>query len=347
MNVLLGSFILERRKELGLSQKDIADYLNVSIPTVYLWEKNERLPDLSLLGLLSSLLKVDLDSLINCKPNLENNFDNVNHFDINQFAKHFNYLRKLNNHSLSSLAELLNIRYQKISKWENCESLPNINELKQCAKIFNVSIAELYYGRILTNEIVNEDKSINEIIVEKTTKTQLNMNIIFIISFIIVFIILFILFKTDNNNDKNNFSSPSFVSSPISNTTSSSNDNISSTMTSSSISSTSSNSSSNSISSISTSSSSTFVVDENYKNLGGDAVLNELLVSSNTIVVYVDYTSYPQGFTVSLYDEDVLLGSSNENAVMFTKLESNKKYTLIITFNHNVNLVYEKDITTL
>ena len=137
---LLGSFILERRKELGLSQKDIAEHLNVSIPTVYLWEKNERLPDLSLLGGLANILKVDLESLINCETNLINNIDNENSFDINQFSKNFTILRKLNNHSLSSLAEILNIRYQKISKWENGESLPSINELKECAKIFNVTI---------------------------------------------------------------------------------------------------------------------------------------------------------------------------------------------------------------
>lgn len=336
-DLFLGSFILERRKELGLSQKDIADHLNVSIPTVYLWEKNERLPDLSLLGSLASLLKVDLESLINCKVELNNNFDNENQFDINQFAKHFNYLRKINNYSLSSLAELLNIRYQKISKWENCESLPNIKELKECSKIFNVTVAEIYYGKLFTNEVVNENNSSNEIIIEKTTKTQINMNIIFIISFIIVFVILFIMYKTGPDDDKNSSSSSKISSSSVSSSVySSTNKNTSSFSSSSSI-----------ISSTSSSSSSTFIADENYINLGGDAVLNELLVSSNTIVVYVDYSSYPQGFTVSLYDEDVLLGSSNENTVMFTKLESNKKYTLKISFNHNENLVYEKEITTL
>lgn len=60
MNDLLGNFILEIRKELCLSQKDIAEHLNVSIPTVYLWENNERLPDLSLLSGLANILKVDL-----------------------------------------------------------------------------------------------------------------------------------------------------------------------------------------------------------------------------------------------------------------------------------------------
>ena len=139
MNDLLGNFILERRKELCLSQKDIAEHLNVSIPTVYLWEKNERLADLSLLSGLVNILKVDLEGLFNCKTNLINNIDNENSFDINQFSKNFTVLRKLNNHSLSSLAELLNIRYQKISRWENSESLPSINELKECAKIFSVT----------------------------------------------------------------------------------------------------------------------------------------------------------------------------------------------------------------
>ena len=59
-----GDFISKRRKELGLSQKDLADFLFVSIPTVSKWEKGERLIDLSMFCDLASILKLDLDDFV-------------------------------------------------------------------------------------------------------------------------------------------------------------------------------------------------------------------------------------------------------------------------------------------
>ena len=37
--VNLGEFIYQRRKSLGLSQKDIADFLAVSVSSVFKWKK--------------------------------------------------------------------------------------------------------------------------------------------------------------------------------------------------------------------------------------------------------------------------------------------------------------------
>ena len=36
--VFIGQFILKRRKERGLSQNDLAEFLNVSVSSVYKWE---------------------------------------------------------------------------------------------------------------------------------------------------------------------------------------------------------------------------------------------------------------------------------------------------------------------
>lgn len=55
--------IQERRKELGLTQEQVAEYLNVSIPAVSKWEKGLTSPDISLLPPLARLLKVDLNTL--------------------------------------------------------------------------------------------------------------------------------------------------------------------------------------------------------------------------------------------------------------------------------------------
>ena len=83
MNVQdFGNYISTRRKELGLSQKDVADFLNISISTVSKYEKGLLYPDLSLMGLLARILKVDLISLVNYESKLNNNYDVENEFDI-------------------------------------------------------------------------------------------------------------------------------------------------------------------------------------------------------------------------------------------------------------------------
>lgn len=55
--------IQEKRKELGLTQEQVAEYLNVSIPAVSKWEKGSTNPDISLLPPLARLLKIDLNTL--------------------------------------------------------------------------------------------------------------------------------------------------------------------------------------------------------------------------------------------------------------------------------------------
>ncbi|MCI8298895.1 MAG: helix-turn-helix transcriptional regulator [Lachnospiraceae bacterium] len=55
--------IQEKRKELGLTQEQVAEYLNVSSPAVSKWEKGSTSPDLSLLAPLARLLKTDLNTL--------------------------------------------------------------------------------------------------------------------------------------------------------------------------------------------------------------------------------------------------------------------------------------------
>lgn len=55
--------IQEKRKELGLTQEQVAEYLNVSIPAVSKWENGSTNPDISLLPPLARLLKIDLNTL--------------------------------------------------------------------------------------------------------------------------------------------------------------------------------------------------------------------------------------------------------------------------------------------
>lgn len=55
--------IQKRRKEFGLTQEQVAEYLNVSIPAVSKWENGTTCPDIGLLPSLARLLKIDLNTL--------------------------------------------------------------------------------------------------------------------------------------------------------------------------------------------------------------------------------------------------------------------------------------------
>lgn len=60
----LGAFIALLRKEKGLTQKQLAELLNVSDKTVSHWECDENSPDISLLPFLAETLGVSVDELL-------------------------------------------------------------------------------------------------------------------------------------------------------------------------------------------------------------------------------------------------------------------------------------------
>lgn len=66
MNVV----IREKRKELGMTQEKVAEYLGVSAPAVNKWEKGITCPDVSVLPALARLLKTDLNTLLCFKEEL-------------------------------------------------------------------------------------------------------------------------------------------------------------------------------------------------------------------------------------------------------------------------------------
>lgn len=59
-----GAFIAKRRKELNLTQKEMADKLGITDRAVSKWENGRCMPDLSLLQPLSRILKVSVNDLL-------------------------------------------------------------------------------------------------------------------------------------------------------------------------------------------------------------------------------------------------------------------------------------------
>lgn len=60
----LNTIVKQKRKELGLTQEQVADFLGVSTPAVNKWEKGSTCPDIALLPALARLLKTDLNTLL-------------------------------------------------------------------------------------------------------------------------------------------------------------------------------------------------------------------------------------------------------------------------------------------
>lgn len=59
-----GRFIAERRRELDLTQKELAEKLGITDRAVSKWENGRCMPDLSLLRPLSAILKVGINDLL-------------------------------------------------------------------------------------------------------------------------------------------------------------------------------------------------------------------------------------------------------------------------------------------
>ena len=79
-------FLLNRRKELGLSQNQVAEKLGYSTQLISLWESGKGYPNLSIWGDYASLLQVDLEGFLLDNVQKLNDKCDVHRFDANQSA---------------------------------------------------------------------------------------------------------------------------------------------------------------------------------------------------------------------------------------------------------------------
>ena len=66
----INQIIRQRRRELSLTQEQVAAYLGVSTPAVNKWEKGSTYPDITLLPALARLLRTDLNTLLSFQEDL-------------------------------------------------------------------------------------------------------------------------------------------------------------------------------------------------------------------------------------------------------------------------------------
>lgn len=68
-NLQIGSFIAECRKEMQITQQQLADKLNITNKAVSKWETGNGLPDITLLTELASILDVSVDEILRARRN--------------------------------------------------------------------------------------------------------------------------------------------------------------------------------------------------------------------------------------------------------------------------------------
>jgi transcriptional regulator with XRE-family HTH domain len=63
-NKAIGCYLLNKRKELGKTQKEIADEFGVTYQAVSRWENGDSIPDIETLGLLADYYDVSIDEIL-------------------------------------------------------------------------------------------------------------------------------------------------------------------------------------------------------------------------------------------------------------------------------------------
>lgn len=107
----IGDQIKKYRKNAGLTQEQVGNYLGVTPPAVNKWEKGNTYPDISLLPALARLLKIDMNELFSFREELTE-------YEIAQFTN------ELSEKALrGEAAEAFDMAEKKILEYPHCGSL--------------------------------------------------------------------------------------------------------------------------------------------------------------------------------------------------------------------------------
>lgn len=146
----INQIIREKRKELSLTQEQIADFLGVSTPAVNKWEKGSTYPDITLLPALARLLKIDLNTLMSFNDDLTDieieNFVNEVNKTVQEQGYDTAFQKAINKiHEYPTCEKLI---YSVILYLEGGLTLFNVSEIEQYREKY-----EIFYKRLATSEI--------------------------------------------------------------------------------------------------------------------------------------------------------------------------------------------------
>ncbi len=145
----INQIIREKRKELSLTQEQVADYLGVTAPAVNKWEKGSTYPDITLLPALARLLKTDLNTLMSFREDLTE-------VEINSFIVELEKMMEEQGYEAAFQAAI-----DKLHEYPACEKLMyyTIFNLDGALAFYDVpgkehykEIFETYYERMAKSE---------------------------------------------------------------------------------------------------------------------------------------------------------------------------------------------------
>ncbi len=173
----ISNFIKAKRKELGITQDELAEKLFVTEKAISRWETGRGTPDISLLLPLSKELNIDVSELLNGEENKKNKNDVEQLIEYNEITKanKYNFQFKLTIffYVLSILAFLFYLRF---------EYDPNI-EVNYFIRLLIISVASIFV--IIGNKIYSTNYV--EKIEDKKKVSKLSHVIVFIYYVILLF----------------------------------------------------------------------------------------------------------------------------------------------------------------
>ena len=164
----ISNLIKTKRKEIGITQEELAQRLFVTEKAISRWETGRGTPDISLLIPLSKELKIDVSELLNGEENKKNNIETLIEYNeilkLNKFNLQIKLIITL--YFLSIFTFLIYLRF---------EYDPNI-ELNYFIRLFIIMIASIFI--IIGNKIYGNNYV--EKIEDKKKVTKFSQIIIFI-----------------------------------------------------------------------------------------------------------------------------------------------------------------------
>lgn len=77
--IKIGKFISKKRKDINLTQEELAEKLNVTAKSISRWENGKTMPDMSLFNEICNILNISLEELLSGEDKLKGSDETINY----------------------------------------------------------------------------------------------------------------------------------------------------------------------------------------------------------------------------------------------------------------------------
>jgi transcriptional regulator with XRE-family HTH domain len=144
----LGNYVAERRKELALTQSDLAKSLGYTVQGISKFESGDSQISILVLPKLANLLNESIDDLLAEKKNPEPLSTPNPQVDNANLVANLIALRSQHNYSQEKEAALLGVSKRSIINYEQGEGFLPLEALKKLLKIYKISAKAFYFDKI-------------------------------------------------------------------------------------------------------------------------------------------------------------------------------------------------------